>query len=160
MFITALFKIAKTWKQPKCPLPEEWIENIHIHSGIFTSSSVAHSCLILCDAMNCSTPGFPVHHQPPDFTQTHVHWVVDAIQTSLPLSSPSPPALIFPSIRVFSNELAPHNRWPKYWSFNFSISPSSEHPGLISFRKDWLELLAAKGLSTVTSSGSVTLCSY
>ena len=95
--------------------------------------------------MDCSMPGFPVHHQLPESTQTQVHWVRDAIQPSHPLSSPSPPALIFPSIRVFSNESALHIRWPKYWNFSFSINPSKEHPGLISFRMDWLNLLAVQG---------------
>ena len=97
--------------------------------------------------MNCSTPGLPVHHQLPEFTQTHVHWVGDAIQPSHPLSSPSPPDPNPPSIRVFSNESALRMRWPKYWSFSFSISPSNEHPRLISFRMDWLDLLESKGLS-------------
>ena len=95
--------------------------------------------------MNCSTPGLLVHHQLPEFTQTHVHWVSDAIQPSHPLLSPSPPAPIPPSFRVFSNESALHMRWPKYWSFSFSISPSKEHLGLISFRMDWLDLLAVQG---------------
>ena len=93
--------------------------------------------------MNRSTPGFPVHHQLLEFTQTHVHPVGDAIQPSHPLSSPSPPASVFPSIRVFSNDSAVHIRWPKYWSFSF-ISPTNEHPGLISFRMDWLDLLAVQ----------------
>ena len=91
-----------------------------------------------------STPGLPVHHQLPEFTQTHVHRVSDAIQPSHPLSSPSPPAPIPPRIRVFSIESTLHMRWPKYWSFSFSISPSNEHPGLISFRMDWLDLLAVQ----------------
>ena len=98
--------------------------------------------------MNCSTPGLPVHHQLPESTQTHVHRVGDAIQPSHPPLSPSPPALLlllFPSIRVFSNESVLPIRWPKYWSFSFNISPSSEHPGLISFRMDWLDLLAVQG---------------
>ena len=95
--------------------------------------------------MKCSTPGLPVHHQLPEFTQTHVHQVNDAIQPSHPLASLSPPAPIPPSIRGFSNESALRMRWSKYWSFNFSISPSKEHPGLISFRMDWLDLLAVQG---------------
>ena len=106
-------------------------------------SSVAQSCPTLCNPMNRSTPGLPVHHQLPEFTQTHVHRVSDAIQPSHPLSSPSPPAPVLPSIRVFSNESALRIRWPKHWSFSFSISPSNEHPGLISFRMDWLDLLLA-----------------
>ena len=89
-------------------------------------SSDAQSCLTLRDPMNCSTPGLPVHHQLPEFTQTHVHQVRDAIQPSHPLSAPSPPASIFPSTRVFSNESVLCIRWPEYWSFSFSISPSSE----------------------------------
>ena len=88
--------------------------------------------------MNHSTPGLPVHHQLLEFTQTHVHQVGDAIQPSHPLSSPSPPAPN-PSLRVFSNESALRMKWPKYWSFSFSIIPSKEHPGLISFRMDWLD---------------------
>ena len=108
-------------------------------------SSVTQSCLTLCDPMDCSTPGLPAHHQLLEFTQTHVHRVSDAIQPSHPLSSPLLPPSIFPSIRVFSNESALYIRWPKYWSFRFSISPSNEHPGLISFRMDLLDLLAVQG---------------
>ena len=95
--------------------------------------------------MDCSTPGFPAHHQLPEFTQTHVHWAGDAIQPSHPLSSPSPPPSIFPRIRVFLNESVLCIKWPKYWSFSFSISPSNEYSGLISFRMDWLDLLAVQG---------------
>ena len=96
--------------------------------------------------MNHSMPGFPVHHQLPEITQTHMHWVGDAIQPSHPLSSPSPPAPS-PSQHqgFFSNESPLHMRWPKYWSFSLSISPSSEHPGLVSFGMDWLDLLAVQG---------------
>ena len=108
-------------------------------------SSVAQSCPTLCNHLTRSTPGLPVHHQLPESTQTHVHWVSDAIQPSHSLSSPSPLPWIFPSIRVFSSESALHNRWPNYWSFSFSISPFNEHPGLISFRMDWLDLLAVQG---------------
>ena len=95
--------------------------------------------------MNCSTPGLPVHHQLPEFTQTHVHWVGDAIQPSHPLSSPSPPAPNSSQHQSFSNESTLRMRWPKYWSFSFSIIPSKQHPGLISFRMDWLDLLAVQG---------------
>ena len=94
--------------------------------------------------MNRSTPGLPVHHHLPEFTQTHVHQVRDAIQPSYPLSSPFPPAAIPPSIRVFSNEST--LAWGgQRTSFSFSIIPSKEHPGLISFRMDWLDLLAVQG---------------
>ena len=87
-------------------------------------TSVAQSCPTLSNPMDCSTPGLSVHHQLPEFTQTHVHWVGDAIQPPHPLSSPSPPTSIITSIRVFSNESVLHIRWPKYWSF--SISPSKD----------------------------------
>ena len=99
-------------------------------------SSVTQSGPVLCDTMNCGMPGLPVHHQLPEFTQTHVHRVSDAIQPSRPLSSP------YPAFGVFSNESVLHIRWPKYWSF--SISPSNEYSGLISFRTDWLDLLAVQ----------------
>ena len=89
--------------------------------------------------------GLPVHHQLPDFTQTHVYWVGDAIQPSHLLSSPSPPPSIFPSIRVFSNESVLRTKWPKYWSVSFNISPSNEHPALISLWTDCLDLLAVQG---------------
>ena len=102
--------------------------------------SVPQPCLTLWDPMKCSTPGFPVHHQPPELAQTHLHWVSDAIQPSHPLSSPSP-ALIFPSIRVFSKESILCIRQPKCQSFSFIISPSKEYSGLISCRMDWLDLL-------------------
>ena len=108
-------------------------------------SSVTQSCPTLCNPMNCSTPGLPVHHQLPEFTQSHVYRVGDAIQPSHPLLSPSPPAPSPSQHRVFSNESTLRMRWPKYWSFSFSISPSNEHSGLISFRVDWLDLLAVQG---------------
>ena len=108
-------------------------------------SSVAQPCPTLCDPMDCLTPGLPVHHQLLQLTQTHVHRVGDAIQLSHPLLSPSPLLSIFPSIRVFSNELVLHIRWPNYWSFSFSISPSNEHPPLIFFMMDWLDLFAVQG---------------
>ena len=115
--------------------------------------------------MNSSTPGLPVHHQLPGFTQTHVHCVGDVIQPSHPLSSPSPllPS-IFPSIRVFSNKSALRIKWPKYRSFSFNIRPSNEHPGLISFRMDLLALLAVQGtfkslLQHHSSKASILRCS-
>ena len=108
-------------------------------------SSASQSCPTLCDPMNCSTPGLPVHHQLPEFTQTHVHRVGDTIQPSHPLSSPSPPAPNPSQHQGFSNESTLHMRWPKYWSFSFSIIASKEHPGPISFRMDWLDLLAVQG---------------
>ena len=108
-------------------------------------SSVTQSCPTLCDPTNHSTPGLPVHHQLPELTQTHAHRVGNTIQPSHPLSSPSPPALNLSSIRVFSNESALLIRWPKYWSFSFNIGPSNEYSGLISFRMDWLDLLAVQG---------------
>ena len=110
---------------------------------MFQFSSVTQSCLTLCHPMNRSTPGLPVHHQLSEFTQTHVHQVGDAIQPSHPLSSPSP-APNPSQHRVFPNESTLHMRLPKYWSFSFSISASNEHPGLISLRMDWLDLLAVQ----------------
>ena len=127
-----------------------WILYHLSHQGkpcmyIYQIRSVAQSYPTVCDPMNRSTPGLPVHHQLPEFTQTHVHQVSDAIQPSPPLSSPSPPAPNPSNIRVFSNESTPHMRWSKYWSFSFSIIPSKEIPGLISFRMEWLDLLAVQG---------------
>ena len=114
-------------------------------TNVESESEVTQSCPTLCDPMNRSRPGLPVHHQLPEFTQTHVHRVSDAIQPSHPLSSPSPPTLNLSSIRVFSNESVLCIRRPKYWSFSFSISLSNEYSGLTSFRMDWLDLLAAQG---------------
>ena len=119
--------------------------------------------MTVCDPMDCSTPGFPVLHCLLEFAQTHVHWVGDAIQ-SQPLSSPSPPPSIFPISRVFSNESVLHTRWPKYWSFRLSISPSNEYSELISFRIDWLDLLAVQGtlkslLQHHSSKASILQCS-
>ena len=108
-------------------------------------SSVTQSCLTLCDPMNHSTPGLPVYQQLPESTQTHVHRVGDALQ---PLILCHPLLLlptILPSIRVFSSESVLCTRWPKYWTFSFSISLSNEYSGLIPFRVDWFELLAVQG---------------
>ena len=95
--------------------------------------------------MHCSTPGLPVHHQLPRSTQTHVHWVSDSIHPSHPVSSSSPPTLNLSQHQALFNKSALFIRWPKYWSFTFNISPSNEHPELISFRMDWLDLLAVQG---------------
>ena len=113
-------------------------------------SSVAQSCLTLCDPMDCSMPGLPVHRQFQEFEERQFLKLM-SIESVMPsnhlilyralLLLPS----IFPSIRVFSNDSALRIRWPKYWSFGFNISPSNEHPGLISFRMDWLDLLAVQG---------------
>ena len=95
--------------------------------------------------MDCSMPGLSVLHYPSEFVQTHVHWVGDAIQPCCPLLSLLLLPSIFPSIGVFSNKLALHVRWSKYWSFGFSISPSNEYSALISFRNDWFDLIAVQG---------------
>ena len=110
----------------------EWTWSFHVSSGLsilwgllcLSCCSVTGLCLTLCNLMQCSTPGFPVHHQLPELAQTHVHWVGDAIQPSHPLSSPSPPALSLSQCQVFSNESVLHIRGPKYWSFSFkSVFP-------------------------------------
>jgi len=114
--------------------------------------------------MNCSMPGLPVHHQPPESTQTHVHRVNDAIQPSHPLLFPSHPALNLSQHQVFSSESALRIRWLKYWSLSFNISPSNEHSGLTSFGMDWLDLLAVQGthkslLQHHSSKASILRCS-
>ena len=125
-------------------------------------TSSVQSCLTLCDPMDCSTPGLPVHGQLLEFTQTHAYWVGGAIQPSHPLLSPFLLPSIFPSIRVFSNDSVLRIRWPKYWSF--SISPFNEYSGVISFRMDWLALLAVQGtlkslLQHHSSKASILRCS-
>ena len=146
--------------------PLGWIGWIYLQSKGFSRvfynqfSSIAQLCPALCDPMIRSMPGLPVHHHLLVSTQTHVHWVGDAIQPFYPLSSPSPPALnlLLPSIRkwvIFSNESPLCIRWPKYWSFSFNNSTSNEHSGLISFRMDWLDLLAVQWLSKVFSNITV-----
>ena len=132
-FYQCVFLVSCAWKKQSCRLnsPSQF-------------SSVAQLCPTLCDPMDRSTTGLPVHHQLLELVQAHVHRVSDAIQASHPLSSPSPPALNLSQHRVFSNESALRIRWPKYWSFSFNISPSNENPGLISFRMDWLDLLGVQ----------------
>ena len=126
-------------------------------------SSVAQSCLTLCEPMDCSMPGFPVCHHLPNLPKLmSIELVMPSNHLILcrPLLLPS----IFPSIRVLSNESALRIRWPKYWSFSFSISPSNEHPRLICFRMDWLDLLAVQGtlkslLQHHRSKASILWCS-
>ena len=128
-----------------------------------TVSSVTQSRLTLWDPMDCNTPGLPVLHQLPEFTQTHVPWVSDAIQPSHPLSSHLLLPSTFPSIRVFSSESVLHIRWLKYWTFSLNISLFKEHSGLISFRMGWLDLLVVQGtlksLLQHNSKSSVLQCS-
>ena len=120
-----------------CPAPEMCTTSLTtICWFCCCSCSIVQSCPALCDSMDCSTPGFPVHHQLLEPTQTHVHRVSDVIHPYDPLPSPSPSAGIFPSIRVFSSESVLCLRWPEYWSFSFRISPSKEYSELIFFRND------------------------
>ena len=103
------------------------------------------ACSTLCNPMNCSMPGFSVLHYFQEFAQTHVHWAGAAVQPSHPLLSPSPPACHLSQHQGLSSESALHIRWPNYWSFGFSISPSNEYSGLVSFRIDWFDCLAVQG---------------
>ena len=128
-----------------------WLQFIAILSSLSAQGfliwwccfSVIQACLTLCDPMDCSLAGFPVHNHFPELAQTHVHGVGAAIQPSHPLSSPSPPAFNLSQHQVFPNKSVLHIRWPKYWSF--SIGPSNEYLGLISFRIDGFDLLAVQG---------------
>ena len=125
--------------------------------------SVAQLCPTLCDPLDCSIPGFPIHHHLRELAQTHVHWVMPSIQLALCCPRLLLPS-IFPSIKVFSNESALHIRWPWYWSFSFSISPSNKYSGLISLRIDWFDLLAVQGtlkclLQYRSSKTSILQCS-
>ena len=131
---------------------------------LYQFSSVIQSCLTICDPMNHSMPGLPVHHQLPEFTQTHVHWVCDAIQPSHPLLSPSPPPFNLSQHQCLFKWVSSLHQVAKVWSFSFSISPSNEYSGLISYRVDWLDLLAVQGtlkslLQHHNSKASVLWCS-
>ena len=126
-----------------------WCVCVCIYMYTYQFSSVAQSCPTLCDPMNLSTPGLPIHNQLLEFTQTHVHRVGDAIQPSHPLSSPSPFVLNLSQHQVFSNEPVLCIRQPKYWSFSFNISPSNEYSGLIPLRwTGWISL-QSKGLMSL-----------
>ena len=123
-------------------LGRDWDQHINRVQGSLQFSSVVQPSPTLCDPMNYSTPGFPVHHQFLELIQTHVHWVSDAVQPSHPLSSPSPPAFNFSQHQDLFQWVSFCSRWPKYWSF--SISPFNEYSGLISFRIDWFDLLTVQ----------------
>ena len=141
-------KTGKGWfsfQSQRMQMPKNVQTTIQLHS--FQFSSVVQLCPTLCNPMNRSTPGLLVHHQLPVHHQLKL-MPIESVMPSSHLILCCPLLLLPltpPSIRVFSNEPTFHMRWPKYWSFSFSISPSSEHPGLISFRMDWLDLLAVKG---------------
>ena len=132
------------------------------HLNAFTS--VVQSCLNFCNHMDFSTPGFPVHHQLPELTQPHAHWVLMPSNHLILCHPLLLPPSIFPSIKVFSSGLVLHIRWPKCRSFSFSISPSNEYSGLISFRMDWLDFFAVQGtlkslLQHHNSKASILRCS-
>ena len=118
---------------------------VHSKSFLLTSVKSVQSHPTLCDPIDYSMPGFPVLHDLPESAQTHVHQASNAIQPSHPLLSPSPPTVSLSQHQAFSSESVVRIRWPKYWSFGFSISPSNEYSGLISFKIDWLDLLAVQG---------------
>ena len=124
------------------PEVELWGHTIILYSVHF--SSVAQSCLTLCDPMDCSTPGLPIHHQLLESTQTHVHRVGDAIQSFYPLSLPSPPALNLSQHQGLFKWVSSLHQVAKVLSFSLSISPSNEHSGLVSFRMNWLDLLVVQ----------------
>ena len=119
--------------------------NCTLKYGYCCCCSVTQSCLTFCDPVDCSMPGFLVLHHLPELAQIHVHWVGDAIQPSHPLSSPSPPAFSLSQHQGLFQWVSFRIRWPKYWSFSFSISPSNEYSGLISFIIDWFDILAVQG---------------
>ena len=138
--------INKTRRQP-VNIEKKYLQTISL-CMCFYCCSVTHSCMTLGDTINCSMPGFPVVHHLPELTQTHVHyiWLVMPSNHLIFCGSRFLLPSIFPSIRVFSNESVFHIRWPKYWSFSFSINPFNKYSGLISFRINRLDLFAIKGI--------------
>ena len=142
MFLTAIFFLSIL-------IRSSYLVRIYVHVFSYCWCSVAQSCPTLCDPMDCSMPGFYILHYLPKLAQTHVHaiewhrWCHSTISSSVTYSSCLQSKR--PSIRVFSSGLALHIRWPKYWSFSFSISPSNEYSRLISFRIDWFDLHAVQG---------------
>ena len=152
-------RIRDLWK-----LPEGKLGLVLMGRAMLNSVQSLNRVWLFVTPRDYSTPGLPVHHRCLEFTQTHLHWVGDAIQPSHPLSSPSPPAFNLSQHQVFSNESVLCIRWPEYWSFTFSISPSKEYSGLISFRINWLDLLAVQGtlkclLQHHSSKASILWCS-
>ena len=161
------FSRQEYWSGSLCPppghLPNPGIEPSslvypELAEGLFTTtttleatqksvqfSAVTRLCSTLCNPMDCGMPGLPVYHRLPEFTQTHVHWVSDAIQPSHPLSSPSPPPFNLSQNQGLFRWISSLHQVAKYWSFNFSISPSNEYSGLIAFKMDWFDLLAVQG---------------
>ena len=127
---------------PHCPCKSGY----HVPINLQQFSSVAQSCPTFCDPMDCSMPDLAVHHQLPEFTQTHVHWVGDAIQPSHPLSSPSLPALNLSQHQSLYKWVSSSHQVAKVLEYQLHHSPSNEHSGLISFSIDWLDLLAVQGI--------------
>ena len=180
------FEYSYTWESPGelLTIPDHTLEQLRLFVGssqillvlktrptLACDSNEQQSLRLHCSVVSNSLwphglqhTRLPVRHQLQEFTQTHVHWVSDAIQPSHPLLSPSPPAFNLSQHQGLFNESALCFRWPMYWSFSFNISPSNEHPGLISFRMDWLDLLAVQGtlkslLQHHSSKASVLWCS-
>ena len=169
-FLASYFLMPQCIKEWKCfqnLILKFWGQNYFSLNNIIQwiqFSSFDQSCPTLCDPTDCSMPGFPVHHQILELAQIHVHWVSDSIQSSHPPSSLFLLPSIFPSMMVFSSESVVCIRWPKYWSFSFSINHSNEYSGLIFFRMDWLDLLAVQGtlnslLQHHSSNASIIWCS-
>ena len=123
----------------------------------FQFSSVVQSCLTLCDPMDCSTPGLPVHHQLPESTQTHVHWISDAIQPSHPLSSPSPPTFNLSQHQGLFKWVSSSCQVATVLEFQLQHQSFHEHSGLISFRMDWLDLVAVLGYTELTNVSSSSI---
>ena len=141
MISLASFYRWENWNKEVVSLDSMWLnKDVSVQFSLVTQL-----CPTLCDTMDCSTPALPVHHQLPEFTQTHVHQVRDAIQQSHPLSSPSPPTFNLSQHQDLFQWVRSSHQVTKYWSFSFNISPSNEYSGLISFRVDWLDLLAIQG---------------
>ena len=149
---------SSTSKDPLIPLDLPRKSRTFFLSEHCCYCSIAQLGPTLCDPMDCSTPGFSVLHHLPDFAHIHIHWVSDAIQPSHPLSSPSS-TLNLSQHQGLYQWVAIHIRWPKFWSFSFSFSPSNEYSGLISFRIDWFDLLMTVGVDFLGGLVAKTLCS-